>query len=496
MTRCAAISISNYQSEASAICIDPVLSNSVALFAANFVSGSTNDGIFEYSVNNLTNLTFVKALPMTQHIGSIQGIICIGGMLYALADNGYVGEIYQINPTNGVVAHLAQISIPGNTEWEGLDYSQGYLVANEGATGTVNWFDFFGVLAARNMHQITGSVRDNLNHPIVGVGLIAAATINGTNQVMTVNTDTNGNYLLNLTNGNWTVAVNCNNGTGSLGNLGSYSCPDNQNISLNTNNATANFTVQICDGVNITTPALLPAGEVGVFYSQTLQAASCYSGYAWTQTGGSLPSGLSLSGGGILSGTPSGPGGAFNFTVQVTDGNSATTNQTFSLGISNAVQIATTDLPDGSYYNMTLSATNGQTPYTWSLSPGSASLPASLSLTTDGVLSGGAAMSGTFNFSVRVTDNLGGFADQSYSVNLISTYLPRLAASAGGQIPLLAIGNVGGQTIIILATSATNYVVQSTTNLASPNWQTASDAVPLNVLAFSNNPPTRYFRLH
>ncbi len=150
LARYAAISISNYQSEVSAVCIDPILSNSVALFATSWASASTNDGIYEYSVNNLTNLTFVKVLPMTQHISRMQGIICVGGMLYVIGDNGPAGEVYQVNPTNGVVVHLAQLNIAGEGEWEGLDYFHGFLVANEGHTGTANWFDFFGTLTGHH----------------------------------------------------------------------------------------------------------------------------------------------------------------------------------------------------------------------------------------------------------------------------------------------------------------------------------------------------------
>ncbi len=146
LARHAAIAISNYQSEVSAVCIDPRLSNSIALFATSWASVSTNDGIYEYSVNHLTNLTFVKALPMTQPISHMQGIICVGGMLYVIGDNGPAGEVYQVNPTNGVVVHLAQLNIAGEGEWEGLDYFHGFLVANEGRTGTANWFDFFGAL--------------------------------------------------------------------------------------------------------------------------------------------------------------------------------------------------------------------------------------------------------------------------------------------------------------------------------------------------------------
>jgi hypothetical protein len=499
LIRCAAVSISNYQSEVSAVCIDPVLSNSVALFATSYVSGSTNDGIYEYRVNNLTNLAFVKALPLTQNLRHIQGVVCVGGMLYVLADNGPAGEVYQVNPTNGVVVDLAKISIAGNIEWEGLDYNQGFLVANEGATGTVNWFDFFGVLNATTNLAISGSVMDSNDNPIVGVGVSATAFINGTIQVATANTGTNGNYSLIVTNGTWSVTVNYNNATNSLNSLGNYFPPNSQFISLANNNATANFMVQICTGVSITTPSPLPTGEVGVFYSQTLQASSCNPVFTWTNTDDSLPPGMSLSSGGVLSGTPSGPGGVFNFIVQVTDGNNAATNQSFSIGISNAVQITTTSLPGGtniSFYSAALSAGNGQPSYTWSLSPASAGLPANLSLTANGLLSGTPITYGVFNFSVRVTDTLTGVADQPLALNLAPADPPAPAISVpGGQTPPLAISVIDGEIFVFWSASATNYVMQTTTNISASNWVTVSDAVPGTAYNVTNTALQQYFRL-
>jgi hypothetical protein len=142
LTLYSTISISNHQCEASAVCIDPVFSNSVVLFVTSFESVSTNDGIYEYKVNDLTNLTFVKELPLTQNIPHLQGIICVNGMLYAMSDNNSAGDVYQINPTNSVVVHLAQVNVAGQTEWEGLDYFHGHLVANEATTGMVNWLNF------------------------------------------------------------------------------------------------------------------------------------------------------------------------------------------------------------------------------------------------------------------------------------------------------------------------------------------------------------------
>jgi hypothetical protein len=480
LVRCAAISISNYQSEASAVCIDPALSNSVALFVSNWASAYATSDIYEYSLNNLTNITFVKALPLSRHIPTIQGIICVGGMLYVMADSGPAGNVYQVNPTNGVVVYLAQLNIANETEWEGLDYFQGFLVAAEANTGTVNSYDFFGALAARSMHRITGWVKDNHNIPIAGVGLIATATINGTNQIATVDTDTNGSYSLIVSNGNWNVAVNCSSGSDSLGYLGDYSCPNSQNVSLTTSDVTNNFTVQNCAPF-IVTPSTLPADEAGIFYKQTLQAEGCNPGFTWTVAGGSLPAGLSLSSGGTLSGTPVNPGGVFNVVVQVTDAGNSIASQLISIGITNAVQITTTSLPDSTFCNMTLNATNGQPPYVWSLSPGSAPLPPNLSLKSNGMLSGVSATNGTFNFNVRVKDSLGGVDDQPLSINLFQP---------------LAISTTRGKSILLWPASATNCVLQTTTNLVSPDWETVTGAVPAIPYTITNTAPQQYFRLH
>lgn len=92
--------------------------------------------------------------------------------------------------------------------------------------------------------------------------------------------------------------------------------------------------------VEITTTSL-PSGQVGVPYSQQLAATGGDGGYAWTRISGTLPTGLSLSTGGLLSGTPTGSGTA-NFTVQADDelGNDNSTD-TQAL----AITVAATDDP-------------------------------------------------------------------------------------------------------------------------------------------------------
>jgi len=80
----------------------------------------------------------------------------------------------------------------------------------------------------------------------------------------------------------------------------------------------------------------LPAAIVGVPYSFTLQATGGKAPLTWTLGPGStLPTGLTLSSAGVISGTPSGSG-SFSFTVKVSDSTTGTpqsSTQTFQLSI-------------------------------------------------------------------------------------------------------------------------------------------------------------------
>jgi hypothetical protein len=67
--------------------------------------------------------------------------------------------------------------------------------------------------------------------------------------------------------------------------------------------------------------------------------------------------------------------------------------------------------------------------------------------------------------------------------------------TAPATTPTLNLASTGNQTVLFWPTSATNYVLQSTTNLASPNWTAATDAVPVKAYTVTNSTPARFFRL-
>ena len=149
-------------------------------------------------------------------------------------------------------------------------------------------------------------------------------------------------------------------------------------------------------------------GRVGTAYSQTLAATGGVTPYSWSLYSGSLPGGLSLSSGGVISGTPT-TARTSNFTVQVADsqGPADTDTQALSITVYADLNITTTSLPSGrrnQAYSQTLAATGGKTPYAWSVVSGS--LPAACRSTRQrATISGTPRKTGTSNFTVRCTDS-------------------------------------------------------------------------------------------
>lgn len=177
------------------------------------------------------------------------------------------------------------------------------------------------------------------------------------------------------------------------------------------------FDLRVDSGLSITT-ASLPTAVLGMPYSRQLTASQ--TPVVWSLASGNVPSGLTLSDGGLISGTPTATG-VFGFTVQIAGGAPAqTATRAFQISVTQALTITTPPaLPAGmplSPYTLALQASGGAPPYAWSIISGV--LPRNLQLSGAGVIGGAAIESGTFVFTAQVTDTGGAIGSQEFTISI------------------------------------------------------------------------------
>lgn len=214
------------------------------------------------------------------------------------------------------------------------------------------------------------------------------------------------------------------------------------------------ITVTTPGPVTITTTTL-PDALAGTPYSQVLAAIGGATPYQWTVSAGTLPGGLTLATDGTLAGTPA-AAGSFFFTAQVTDADGRSATQQLSLNVLAPLTVTTTALANATRYvaySQTLAATGGTAPYAWSLASGP--LPTGLTLSGSGVIGGTPTATGTFGFTVRVTDAVGGTATKALSIrvtaplSISTTSLPNGTRAVLYSRNVTAVGSISPYTFTI-----------------------------------------------
>ncbi|MCW4115491.1 putative Ig domain-containing protein [Aurantimonas sp. MSK8Z-1] len=196
-------------------------------------------------------------------------------------------------------------------------------------------------------------------------------------------------------------------------------------------------------------PATLPGGMIGQAYSATISASGGTAPYRFSATG--VPTGLTLSTGGALSGTPTTAGG-FTVAVTATDANGATGTHSYSLTIMSAAQPLALSpaggrLSDGTVgraYSQTITASGGVPPYSFSAS----GLPQGLSLdASSGAITGTPATAGSYGVVIEVRDAQGATASGSYSLVIAAAPTAFVFSPPSGALPQAMAGEAYSQPI-------------------------------------------------
>lgn len=263
---------------------------------------------------------------------------------------------------------------------------------------------------------------------------------------------------------------------GTTSSFGNYTFNVKVSDSLNAS-VEKSFAIYVYPPITINNSSL-SSGTIGSSYTQTLTASGGYPGsYCWSLYSGSLPAGLTLSSSGVIGGTPQ-TAGSYTFTVQVgnTCSNPATiARQQYTVVVYPTISITSNTLSsgkEGNAYSQTLSATGGNGSYVWSISAGS--LPAGLTLSTAGIISGTPTTGGDYTFTARVSDTqnpAAATATKQFTINI--SYLPVTISTVA-----LANGTAG---------TAYNQTLTATGGKAPYEWTITSGSLPFGWSLDSTN---------
>jgi hypothetical protein len=280
-------------------------------------------------------------------------------------------------------------------------------------------------------------------------------------------------------------------------------------------NATQNFSIVIDAAPAITNGPPPATGLKGKAYSFTYTVTG-NPAPAFTVTSGALPTGLTLSSAGVLSGTPTATG-TFKGTVSASNGISPNATQNFSIAIDAAPAITNGPPPatglKGKAYSFTYTATGNPTPV---FTVTSGALPGGLTLSGAGVLSGTPTAGGTFKGTVSASNGVSPNATQNFSIVIDAapaiTNGPPTATGIAGKAYSFAYTATGNPAPAFTVTSGapptgltlsgagvlsgtptaggTFTGTVSASNGISPNATQNFSIVISNIIAFTCTPPT------
>jgi hypothetical protein len=221
--------------------------------------------------------------------------------------------------------------------------------------------------------------------------------------------------------------------------------------------------------------AALPVAVVGGAFQATLTATGGSGPATFALAGGELPNGIALAPSGVLSGTPTRAGTSL-FVVRASTADGQTTTRELALRVVGVLAITTTALPNavvGRTYTAAINASGGDSTYTWFVDAGT--LPAGLSLSDRGIISGTPDTEQTARFTARVRSGDGQSAARELSITVTAS---APTASVSIRTTLLPPGIVG---------LVYNPLLRANVSNSSPvSWSLTSGSLPPGVSLAGN----------
>ena len=304
-------------------------------------------------------------LPQTMTAGLASGTITVtleDSFGNAVTASGPVTVALGTTSATGVFNPLSPVTIPQGSNHVSFAYTDttaGSPTITASSNGLTSTMQTETVNAAVSISPLTLPAGDNgvaYNQTISasgGTGSKALAVSNIQNAIPGLNVPVSGNNVLTI------------GGTPTATGTETFTVTATDSLGAST---FTNYSITINTALASLSPATLPGGDVGIAYSKTITTSGGTTPYVFSVSSGTLPPGLTLSTGGLISGTPTTVGTA-TFTVMATDAAGGTVSGPYSITINAALaSLSPASLPTGDVgvaYNKTITANGGTSPYTF-----------------------------------------------------------------------------------------------------------------------------------
>jgi len=220
----------------------------------------------------------------------------------------------------------------------------------------------------------------------------------------------------------------------------------------------------------------------GFFYSNQLNACCAPSGSTWSIDSGSLPPGLSLAPGGLLSGTPTTPG-TFTFVVKAKDSTNASNFALRQITITvTPITVVSINLPVGhvgSPYAGSIVVAGFTGNVVGALEPFQY-MPPGLTFHNDGTVDGTPTAAGQYSFAARATDDAGHILIRTFTINVYPAGVNPPVNLTFGPTFTLAIGGFTSQIQAFDGTPAYSYSVAPAATLVPGMRVQSGPPLPTN----------------